>query len=150
MTELEDLYLPYRPKRKTRASVAREKGLEPLAALIMSQKESNLVAIAKRHVNPAKEVASVEDALAGARDIIAEWVSENIPVRNRMRSIFVKNASLSSHVVKGKEREGVKYENYFNFSERLDKAPSHRILAIFRGEEETKARTSSKAVAATW
>ena len=136
MTELEDLYLPYRPKRKTRASVAREKELEPLAALIMSQKESNLMAIAKRHVNPAQDVASVEDALAGARDIIAEWVSENIPVRNRMRSIFVKNASLSSHVVKGKERDGAKYENYFNFSERLEKAPSHRILAIFRGEEE--------------
>ena len=136
MTELEDLYLPYRPKRKTRASVAREKGLEPLAALIMSQKETNLMAIAKRHVDAAKGVASVEDALAGARDIIAEWISENIPVRNRMRSIFVKNAAVASKVVKGKEKEGAKYETYFDFSERLDRAPSHRILAVFRGEEE--------------
>ena len=136
MTELEDLYLPYRPKRKTRASVAREKGLEPLAALIMSQKETNLLAIAKRHVNAAKGVEKVEDALAGARDIIAEWISENIPVRNRLRTIFVKNAVIASKVVKGKEKEGAKFEVYFNFSERLDRAPSHRILAVFRGEEE--------------
>ena len=102
----------------------------------MSQKESNLLAIAKRHVNTAKGVESAEDALAGARDIIAEWISENIPVRNRMRTIFTKNAVIASKVVKGKEKEGAKYEIYFNFSERLDKAPSHRILAIFRGEEE--------------
>lgn len=136
MTELEDLYLPYRPKRKTRASVARERGLEPLAALIMSQKESNLLSVAKRHIRPDQGVETAEDAIAGGRDIIAEWIAENIPVRTRLRSIFVKNASISARVVKGKEREGAKYETYFNFSERIDRAPSHRILAMFRAEEE--------------
>lgn len=136
MTELEDLYLPYRPKRKTRASVAKEKGLEPLAAIIMSQRENNLLAVAKRHINPAKGVETVEDALAGARDIMAEWMSENVSVRNKLRQFFSKEAVAVSKVVKGKEEEGEKFNGYFNFSEKLCKAPSHRILAMFRGEDE--------------
>lgn len=136
MSELEDLYLPYRPKRKTRASVAREKGLEPLASLIFSQKEPNLMAIAKRHVNPAKGINTADEALAGARDIIAEWVSENAGVRNRLRNIFMKEAFASCKVVKDKEKEGEKYATYFNHNEKLSRAPSHRILAMFRGEEE--------------
>lgn len=136
MAELEDLYLPYRPKRKTRASVAREKGLEPLAALIMSQREPNIMAIAKRLVNPAKGVHNVDEALAGARDIIAEWISENASVRNRLRNIFTKDSIAVCKVLKDKEKEGEKYATYFNHSERLSKAPSHRILAMFRGEEE--------------
>lgn len=135
-TELEDLYLPYRPKRKTRATIAKEKGLEPLAAIIMSQRENNLLAIAKRHVNPAKGIENVEDALSGARDIIAEWVSENRVVRNRLRQFFAKEAIATSKVIKGKEKDGEKFDGYFNFSEKLSKSPSHRILAMFRGEEE--------------
>ena len=142
MAELEDLYLPYRPKRKTRASVAKEKGLEPLAALIMSQREPNLMSIAQKHVNKAKGVETAEDALAGARDIIAEWVSENANVRSRLRSFFRKEAVITSKVVKDKEKEGEKYDGYFNFSEKLAKAPSHRILAMFRGEEEGFLRLS--------
>jgi len=136
ITELEDIYLPYRPKRKTRASVAKEKGLEPLAAMMMSQHETNLLAIAKRHINKAKGVETVEDALAGARDIMAEWISENISVRNRLRLLFSKESVITSKVVKGKEKEGEKYDSYFDFSERLAKSPSHRLLAMFRGEEE--------------
>lgn len=136
MTELEDLYLPYRPKRKTRASVAKEKGLEPLAAIIMSQRENNLLAVAKRHINPAKGIETVEDALSGARDIMAEWMSENMSVRNKLRQFFTKEAVAVSKVVKGKEEEGEKFNAYFNFSEKLCKAPSHRILAMFRGEDE--------------
>ena len=136
MTALEDLYLPYRPKRKTRASVAKEKGLEPLAAIIMSQRENNLLGIARRHVNPKNGIESPEEALAGARDIIAEWVSENPKIRERLRQFFAKEAVISSKVVKGKDKEGEKFSGYFNFSERLAKSPSHRILAMFRGEEE--------------
>ena len=136
MTELEDLYLPYRPKRKTRASVAKEKGLEPLAAIIMSQRENNLLGIARRHINPKIGIVSPEDALAGARDIIAEWVSENPKIRERLRQFFAKESVISSKVVKGKDKEGEKFSVYFNFSERLAKSPSHRILAMFRGEEE--------------
>lgn len=136
MTELEDLYLPYRPKRKTRASIAKEKGLEPLAAIIMSQRENNLLAVAKRHINPSKGVENVEDALSGARDIMAEWISENVSVRNKLRQFFSREAVAVSKVVKGKEEEGQKFNGYFNFSEKLCKAPSHRILAMFRGEDE--------------
>lgn len=136
MTELEDLYLPYRPKRKTRASIAKEKGLEPLAAIIMSQRENNLLAVAKRHINSEKGIETVEDALSGARDIMAEWMSENVSVRNKLRHFFTKEAFAVSKVVKGKEEEGEKFNAYFNFSEKLCKAPSHRILAMFRGEDE--------------
>lgn len=136
LSELEDLYLPYRPKRKTRATIAVEKGLEPLAKLIMRQGFIDVVASAAKFVNPEKSVTTPDEALAGARDIIAEWVSENVNIRERLRVSFRNYSVISSKVAKGKEEEGEKYAIYFNASEKLDKAPSHRILAMFRGEEE--------------
>ena len=142
MAEIEDLYLPYRPKRKTRASVAKEKGLEPLAAVIMSQRENNLMAIARQHVNQKNGIEMPEEALAGARDIIAEWVSEDRAVRDRLRQFFANESILITKVIKGKEKEGEKFSGYFNFSEKICKAPSHRILAAFRGEDEGVLRLS--------
>lgn len=136
MSELEDLYLPYRPKRKTRASVAVERGLEPLAKIIMRQGLIDLKSTAAKFVNPEKSVETFEEALAGARDIMAEWVSENVGVRERLRIQFRNYAVISSKVVKNKEEEGEKYAIYFNASEKLAKVPSHRMLAMFRGEEE--------------
>lgn len=136
MNELEDLYLPYRPKRKTKASVAMEKGLEPLAEVLIKQRELNLQNIAKQFINPKKQVHSAEEALAGARDIVAEWVSENSHLRERIRRIFTQDAIITTKVIKGKEEEGEKYTLYFNSHEKLSKAPSHRILAMFRGEDE--------------
>ena len=131
---LEDIYLPYKPKRKTKASVAREKGLEPLAALIMKQQELLLEKRAEQFLND--EVETVEDALSGARDIIAEWVSENQRARNIVRHHFSKDAVVYSKLVKGKEEEGEKFRDYFEFNEPLRKCPSHRILAMRRGEKE--------------
>jgi uncharacterized protein len=142
MSELEDLYLPYRPKRKTRATVAIDKGLEPLAIIIYEQKQIQLYQIAKQYVDLEKEVNNVEEALQGARDIIAEWVCENIPVRERMRDTFTKFSTIASKVVKGKEEAGNKFGIYFDSKELLCKAPSHRILAMFRGEEEGFLRIS--------
>ena len=136
MSELEDLYLPYRPKRKTRASVAVEKGLEPLAIIIYEQKQVQLYQIAKQYIDVEKGVNSADEALQGARDIIAEWVCENITVRQKMRDTFTKFSTIASKVVKGKEEEGSKFSLYFDSKELLGKAPSHRILAMFRGEEE--------------
>ena len=136
MQEVEDLYLPYKPKRRTRATIAREKGLEPLAAQIMAQNVDTVERLAARYVNADKGVNSVEEALQGANDIMAEWVSENINGRNRIRKIFHNSGELSSTVVKGKEEEGKTYQNYFDFHEPIAKAPSHRILALFRAEEE--------------
>ncbi|MBE6309882.1 MAG: RNA-binding transcriptional accessory protein [Bacteroidales bacterium] len=132
--ELEDLYLPYKPKRKTRAEVAKSKGLEPLAKIIMSQKTDDIESIAKRFVN--KQVDSVDDALQGANDIIAEWISEKAFVRSCVRNYFERNAFLISKVVKGKESEALKYENYFDSSDILRKCSSHRLLAMLRGERE--------------
>ena len=137
LSELEDLYLPYRPKRKTRATVAIEKGLEPLAALIFKQPgHVQPTEIAAKYVNPDKGVVSVDEALAGARDIIAEWASENVTLRRKMRSLFVRESMISSKVVKDKAQEGEKYAIYFNSSEKLNRAPSHRLLAMYRGEDE--------------
>lgn len=136
LSELEDLYLPYRPKRKTRGSIAVEKGLEPLAKMLSTQKHDEVVSLAARFVNASKGVATAEEALAGARDIIAEWVSENIAIRERLRTLFAKEAVIVSKVVKDKEEEGEKFQIYFNAHEKLSKAPSHRLLAMFRGEEE--------------
>jgi protein Tex len=133
-TELEDIYLPYKPKRKTRASVAREKGLEPLAKILMKQLEKDPENRALSFLN--NEVETVEDALAGARDIIAEWVSENEKARNIVRRSFELGAVFSAKVFKGKEEEGEKYRDYFDYSEPLKKCPSHRLLAIRRGENE--------------
>jgi len=136
MSELEDLYLPYRPKRKTRASVAMEKGLEPLAKQIMRQGFIDVEATAAQYVNPEKGVNTAAEALAGARDIMAEWMSENIHIRESLRNRFRTYSIIYSKVVKGKEKEGEKYAIYFNASEKLANAPSHRVLAMLRGEEE--------------
>ncbi|MCF8298728.1 MAG: RNA-binding transcriptional accessory protein [Saprospiraceae bacterium] len=136
ISELEDIYLPYKPKRKTRATIAKAKGLEPLAKILMSQKYNDIEQYAAKYVDESKEVNSIEEALAGARDIIAEWINENQFARKRIRSLFEQEAILSAKVVKGKEEEGEKYKNYFKLEESLKKAPSHRVLAIFRGENE--------------
>ena len=135
-TELEDIYLPYKPKRKTRAEAARQKGLEPLAMLIMLQRENNLTAKVRSFVKG--EVENEEEALKGARDIIAEQVSENEGARNTVRNTFAREAVITAKVVKGKETEenAAKYRDYFDFSEPLKKCTSHRLLAIRRGESE--------------
>ena len=136
MTELEDLYLPYKPKRRTRATMAVERGLEPLANEIQKQYSCHLDQLAEKYINPEKGVNTIDDALAGARDIIAERVSENAQARNKVRNIFRRSAMLSSKVVKNKEEEGGKFESWFDWKENAMRAPSHRILALFRGEEE--------------
>lgn len=135
-TELEDIYLPFKPKRKTRAEVARQKGLEPLALILMMQRENNLSARVRQFVKG--EVKDEEDALKGARDIIAEQVNEDEKARNQIRNQFTRQAVISAKVVKGKEKEenAAKYRDYFDFSEPLKKCTSHRLLAIRRGESE--------------
>ena len=140
VTELEDLYLPYKPKKKTRGTKAKEKGLEPLAKMIMSQREGDPVHLAAKFLN--NEVSSEEEALDGARDIIAEWVNEDQHVRNILRNLFEREAYVISTVVKKKEEEGVKYSDYFDFCEPLRKCPSHRLMALFRGEREGFLRVS--------
>ncbi|MET6996122.1 Tex family protein [Chitinophaga defluvii] len=134
LAELEDIYLPYKPKRKTRATTAIEKGLEPLAKLIFEQQESAPDAAAASFVND--KVASSEEALKGARDIIAEWINENAELRDKLRKLFTNTAVLTSKVVEGKEEEGNKYKDYFDFKEDLHAIPSHRVLAILRAETE--------------
>ena len=135
-TELEDIYLPLKPKRKTRAEAARQKGLEPLAIIMMMQRENNLMAKAAQFVKG--EVKDEEDALKGARDIIAEQVNEDERARNQVRNIFTRQAVITAKVVKGKEKEedAAKYRDYFYFSEPLKRCTSHRLLAIRRGEAE--------------
>ena len=134
-TELEDLYLPYKPKRKTRAEVARQKGLEPLAVMIMMQRESRLLQKAASFVKEGV-IDDEEEALKGARDIIAEQVSENERARNVVRMLFSRRGVIVAKVVRGKEEEAVKYKDYFDFSEPLKRCSSHRLLAIRRGETE--------------
>ncbi len=136
LAEIEDLYLPYKPKRKTRASIARERGLEPLAKMIMVQQERKVEEMAQRFVNPKLEVNNTGEALAGARDIIAEWVNEHTYARQRMRTLFNREGILKSKVAKDKEEEAAKYRDYFNWDEPVSRIPSHRILAIMRGENE--------------
>ncbi len=136
LTVLEDIYLPYRPKRRTRATVAREKGLEPLAERIFGQEDMELETEAAAFVDPEKEVATVEDALAGARDIIAEWINEDSTARSALRQLFHQKAVIRSTVVEEKETSGIKYRDYFDWSEPALKAPSHRVLAMRRGEKE--------------
>ena len=133
-TELEDIYLPYKPKRKTRAEVARQKGLEPLATILMMQRENNLSSRVRTFIKG--EVKDEEDALKGARDIIAEQVSEDERSRNQIRNQFSRQAIITSKVIKGKEEEAAKYKDYFDFSEPLKRCTSHRLLAIRRGEAE--------------
>lgn len=132
--ELEDIYLPFKPKRKTRASVAREKGLEPLAAMIMKQDGRDIFQLARRFVKGV--VGSEEEALEGARDIMAEWVNERIAARNSLRNLYQFKAVVHSKVIKTKEAEAAKYSDYFDFSQALARVPSHRLLAMRRGEKE--------------
>lgn len=139
-TVLEDLYLPYKRKRKTRASVARERGLEPLAQLLFEQKHRDPEGAAGSYLSD--EVPTVAEALQGARDIVAEWINEDEKARNKTRAAFRRGAVLQSKVARGKEEEGAKYRDYFEFSEVLQKCPSHRLLAIRRGEEEGFLRVS--------
>jgi uncharacterized protein len=136
LATLEDIYLPYRPKRRTRATIAREKGLEPLAGELARQTYVEAAKLAQKYVTG--EVASADEALEGARDIIAEWVNENEAARRQIRNLFEKEASISATVVKGKDKEaeGAKYRDYFTFSGPLNKCPSHRLLALRRGEAE--------------
>ncbi len=137
MTALEDSYQPFRPKRRTRATMAREKGLEPLADLLWRQApDSNPVAEAAAFVSADKGVEQVEDALAGARDILAERISDDPQARDKMRRLYQEKGVMSSRVIKGKETEGAKYKDYFDWNEPIEKAPSHRILAVRRGEKE--------------
>lgn len=140
LNELEDIYLPFKPKRKTKASAAREKGLEPLAELIMKQEVQNLMEKAAAFMND--DVESVEDALAGARAIMAEWISEDPGARNSLRKLFEESAVIRSKVVTKKKEEGQKYSDYFDYSEELRKCPGHRLLAILRAEQEGILRVS--------
>lgn len=139
-TALEDLYLPFKPKRMTRAELARRKGLERLAKILMAQNEANPK---RRAVAFARgEVSSAEDALQGARDIIAEWINENEEARNVVRQSFRRTATITAKIIKGKEEEGAKYRDYFDFSEPLRRCTSHRLLALRRGEAEGILRVS--------
>ncbi len=136
MAELEDLYLPYRPKRRTRATIAKEKGLEPLATMIFAQGDFDLNGEAAKFISEEKEVQTAEDAIAGARDIIAEWINENIEAREKIRNLFFEKATIVSKVIEGKEESGSKFKDYFDWKELAKNAPSHRLLAMFRGENE--------------
>ena len=139
-TELEDIYLPFKPKRRTRAMIAREKGLEPLAQLIIQQNDREIESRAQSFVNDMVE--SVDEALSGARDIIAEWINENEKARAIVRRAFDSAAFITSKVIKGKEEEGAKFHDYFDWNEPLKKCPSHRLMAMRRGENEGFLRVS--------
>lgn len=134
LSELEDLYLPYKQKRRTRATIAKEKGLEPLASTLIKQFPGDIESLALKYLND--KVESSEEAIEGAKDIIAEWVSEDTRARNTMRRVYGRDAIISSKVAKGKEEEGAKYSDYFAFSEPLKRCASHRLMAMRRGQEE--------------
>lgn len=136
MARLEDIYLPYKPKRRTKATIAREKGLEPLAKLIYEQTNLDPYAKAAGFVDAEKQVEDIEQALQGARDIMAEWINEDQEVRARMRRFFQEKAVFKARVYPGKEEEAQKYRDYFEWEEPVAKAPSHRVLAMRRGESE--------------
>ena len=136
MARLEDIYLPYKPKRKTKASVAKEKGLEPLATLIFAQQLSQVNQEAIKYLSEEKEVLTTEDALQGARDIMAEWINEDAQLRGKIRTLFLHEGVFSCRVIAGKEAEAAKYKDYFDWSEPIKNAPSHRVLAMRRGEKE--------------
>ena len=141
LTELEDIYLPFRPKRRTRATQARERGLEPLADLLFAQERSlDPLRVAADFVDPERDVPTVDDALQGARDILAERFSEDADARREMRELFWERGLLSSHVIRGKQEAGAKFRDYFDFSEPVKRIPSHRMLAIRRGEKEKMLR----------
>ena len=132
--ELEDIYLPFKPKKQTKAEIARKKGLEPLAKILMAQNEQDVYNKAERFVK--EDVPNADEALQGARDIIAEWVNENESARYTIRNIFRREAIISSKAIKGKEEDGAKYRDYFDFQELLSRCSSHRLLAMRRGETE--------------
>ncbi len=136
MSLLEDIYLPYKPKRRTKATIAKEKGLEPLATLIFEQASMDLQAEAEKYIDEEKEVPTAEEALHGARDIIAEWINEDVELRKKMRDLFINEGTFVSKVLPGKEQEAIKYKDYFDWSEPIKTAPSHRVLAMRRGEKE--------------
>ena len=136
MAVLEDIYLPFKPKKRTRATIAREKGLEPLAELIFEQNNIDPVKEAEAFINPEKEVNTTDDALAGARDIMAEWINEDAGARAKIRELFINEGTISSRVIFGQEEVGTKYQDYFEWSEPAMRAPSHRVLAMIRGESE--------------
>jgi len=136
MAVLEDIYLPYKPKRKTRASVAREKGLEPLAEFLLLQHSTDIYKEAKKYIDPEKGVTSDEEALQGARDIIAEMISEDADIRAKIRKLFMTTGIITSKVIKGKENEASKFKDYFDWQEPVAKVASHRLLAMRRGEKE--------------
>ena len=139
-TEIEDIYLPYKQKKRTRATIAREAGLEPLAKIIMAGNCNDIEAMAMRYVN--EKVESAEDAIKGAQDIIAEWVSESEAARNAVRRLFDREAVITSHVVKGKEEEAANYRDYFEKLYKLSRCPSHALLAMRRGEAEKLLKVS--------
>lgn len=136
LTALEDIYLPFRPKRRTKATAAREKGLEPLAAKIFEQGELDLESTVSAFINAEKGVTSITEALAGARDIMAEWVSEDQKGREIIRELYRAKGILRAKVIPGKEEEGIKYRDYYEWEESVSRAPAHRVLAIRRGESE--------------
>lgn len=140
ITELEDIYLPYKPKRRTRAEIAREKGLEPLAKMLMKQQSSDVDRMAQPFVKD--KVENVEEALGGARDIMAEWINESEAARNAIRQIFAREAVITSKLIKGKDEEAQKYRDYFDMTEKLARCSSHRLLAMRRGEAEGFLRVS--------
>ena len=137
LAALEDIYLPYRPKRRTRATIAKEKGLEPLASILWQQEDMDVAAEAALTVDPEKGVASPGEALQGARDIMAEWVSEDSTARAQIRRLFWTKGALTCKLSHGKESEAAKYRDYFDWGEPLSQAPSHRVLAMLRGEKES-------------
>lgn len=136
IVELEDVYLPFRPKRRTKAMAAKEKGLEPLAREIFDCNVDNPKKTAENFISEEKGVASVDDALSGARDIIAEWINENQQVRTQARHFWTKKSNIKSTVVSGKDADAIKFKDYYDWSETIESAPSHRLLALLRGEKE--------------
>jgi len=142
LAALEDIYLPFRPKKRTRAMVAREKGLEPLARIVLEQAGTDPRAAAAEFLDPEKEIETIDDALAGARDIIAELINEDQEVRTELRKLYFAKAVIQSRVVAGKEQEASKYRDYFDWQEEAATAPSHRILAMRRGEKEDRLNLS--------
>ncbi|MBL7884972.1 MAG: RNA-binding transcriptional accessory protein, partial [Bacteroidia bacterium] len=136
LSTLEDIYLPYKPKRRTRATIARQKGLEPLANLIFMQNKMDVDAEAEKFISEEHDVKNADAALAGARDIIAEWINENAEAREKIRTLFKRSATIKSKVLRGKEEIGEKFKDYFDWEEPLMNCPSHRLLAIRRGEGE--------------
>lgn len=136
LSKLEDIYLPYKPKRRTRAAIAREKNLEPLALLLFEQNKLNIEDEAQRYLSEEKDVKTTDEALSGARDIIAEWVNENAEAREKIRQLFKAQATIKSKVFKSKEAAGEKFKDYFEWEEGLMSCPSHRMLAMRRGENE--------------